>query len=342
MRPRVVMFERRPFPHQHSIEQVFDVVRQHLPDRFEVVKVVATRYSTGAGNRIRSILDAGRRQGDVNHIVGDVHFLALGLDPRRTVLTIHDAEFMERANTVKRWLYLWLWLRVPVRRSRIVVVPTQAVADDLRRYVRVPAAKLRVIPDPVSPVFAEAGSPPTSGREPSGARVLVVGTRSNKNLERSIRALGGMPVTLPVTLVVLGPLDAAQRALLARTGVAFEEHVDVPLDRVVELYRTSDVLLFPSTKEGFGVPIVEAQATGLPVVTSDLSPMREVAGEGACLVDPLDVGSIRDGVHRVLEDLTYRRHLVEAGRRNVLRFAADSVAAAYAAVYDEVLAATSR
>jgi glycosyltransferase involved in cell wall biosynthesis len=113
-------------------------------------------------------------------------------------------------------------------------------------------------------------------------------------------------------------------------------------DRVVELYRTSDVLLFPSTKEGFGVPIAEAQATGLPVVTSDLSPMREVAGEGAVLVDPLDVGSIRDGVHRVLEDLTYRRHLVEAGRRNVLRFAADSVAAAYAAVYDEVLAATSR
>jgi glycosyltransferase involved in cell wall biosynthesis len=328
------MFERRPFPHQHSIEQVFDLVRNHLPDRFEVHKVVAARYSTGLMNRIVSIVDARRRQGDVNHIVGDVHFLALGLDPARTVLTIHDAEFMERASALKRWLYRWLWLRLPVRRSRVVVVPTAAVVDDLRRYVRVSAAKLRVIPDPVSPAFAD---PEPLRRPGASPRILVVGTRSNKNLERSIAALEG----LGVRLVVLGPLGAAQRRLLAERGVEHEEHVDVPGDRVVDLYRGADLLLFASTKEGFGVPIVEAQASGLPVVTSDLSPMREVAADGACLVDPFDVASIRAGVRRVLDDAGFRGRLVEGGRRNVERFEPGAVAAAYAAVYDEVLAATS-
>jgi glycosyltransferase involved in cell wall biosynthesis len=330
------MFERRPFPHQYSIEQVFDVVREHLPDRFDVVKVVAARHSTGTVNRVVSILDARRRQGDVNHIVGDVHFLALGLDPTRTVLTIHDAEFMERANAMKRWLYRWLWLRLPVRRSRVVVVPTEAVAEDLRRYVRFPAAKIRVIPDPVAPDFAEPSRPPPTHADER--RVLVVGTRSNKNLERSIRALEGMGVKL----VVLGPLDDAQRTLLAERAVAFEEHAGVPRQTVVELYRSADLLLFPSTKEGFGVPIVEAQATGLPVVTSDLSPMRDVAGDGARVVDPFDVGSIREGVRRVLDDAAYRERLIESGRRNVVRFAPEAVAEAYATVYDEVLATTSR
>lgn len=336
MRPRVVMFVRRPFPHQHSIEQVFDVVREHLPDRFDVEKVIASRHSTGIVNRVRSILDARRRQGDVDHIVGDVHFLALGLDPSRTVLTIHDCEFMERATAVKRWLYLWLWLRLPVARSRVVVVPSDAVVEDLRRYVRAAAAKLRVIPDPVSPAFDEAvAARPFVAERP---RILHVGTRPNKNLERAIRALEGMPVRL----VVLGPLDAAQRELLGRCGIGFEEHVDVPPDDVVRLYRDADLLLFASTKEGFGVPVIEAQAAGRPVVTSDLSPMREVAGDGACLVDPFDVGSIREGVRRVIEDAAYRERLVEAGRRNVRRFAAETVASSYAAVYDEVVAATSR
>lgn len=336
MRPRVVMFERRPFPHQHSIEQVFQLVRERLPERFDVVRVVAPRYSTGIVNRVVSILDARRHQGDVNHIVGDVHFLALGLEPSRTVLTIHDAEFMERANALKRWLYLWLWLRLPIHRSRVVVVPTDAVVDDLRRHVRVRAAKLRVIPDPVAPTFVEPSPPRAFDTEEP--RVLVVGTRSNKNLERSIRALEGMRVRL----VVLGPLDAAQRDLLRRCDVSFEEHVDVPHERVVELYRGADLLLFPSTKEGFGVPIVEAQASGRPVVTSDLSPMRDVAGGGAWLVDPFEVSSIREGVRRVIEDTALRGHLVEAGRRNVGRFAPEAVAAAYAVVYDGVLSATSR
>jgi glycosyltransferase involved in cell wall biosynthesis len=95
-------------------------------------------------------------------------------------------------------------------------------------------------------------------------------------------------------------------------------------------------VVFASTYEGFGMPIVEANATGRPVVTSNIGPMPEVAGSAACLVDPFDCSSIREGIVRVIGDADYRSHLVAGGFENVKRFQADVIAAQYAAVYREV------
>jgi glycosyltransferase involved in cell wall biosynthesis len=103
------------------------------------------------------------------------------------------------------------------------------------------------------------------------------------------------------------------------------------------------MVLFASTYEGFGLPIIEAQATGRPVVTSRVTAMPEVAGDGACLVDPYDVASIRSGVLRVLGDRGYRDSLVHRGFENVRRFEPGRIAAQYARLYEEVaLHAASR
>ena len=96
------------------------------------------------------------------------------------------------------------------------------------------------------------------------------------------------------------------------------------------------MLMFASTYEGFGLPIVEANAVGRPVVTSNLSPMPEVAADAACLVDPHDVGSIRVGVKRIINDGLYRESLVAAGYRNAQRFRPATVAGNYALLYRQV------
>jgi glycosyltransferase involved in cell wall biosynthesis len=108
---------------------------------------------------------------------------------------------------------------------------------------------------------------------------------------------------------------------------------------MVQSYVECDMLAFPSTYEGFGMPILEAQAVERPVVTSSVASMPEVAGEGACLVDPFDVASIRAGVLRVMHDAAYRQSLVVAGRRNCARFSPREIAEAYARVYREIAAA---
>lgn len=329
-RARVALFSRKPTPGVFSIEQVFDLIAERLPERFEPVQRVASHRSKGIVPRALAVLEARRRQGDLNHIVGDVNFLALLLRRERTIVTIHDCEFMERAGAMKRWIYRWVWLELPTRRAAMVIVPTHDVLDDLERHTSVDPAKVRVVPMPVDPRFM-----PSPMREDLGEPVILqVGTRSNKNLERVIHAVQGMRCRL----VVLGALTPSQRTLLETCRVRCEERVALPRDEVPVVYRECDLVVFASTKEGFGLPIAEAQASGRPVVAGDHPPLPEVAGDGACLVDPLDVESIRAGIRRVVEDPAYRGRLVEEGLRNVARFEVGKIADAYAALYDEVLA----
>lgn len=101
-------------------------------------------------------------------------------------------------------------------------------------------------------------------------------------------------------------------------------------------YAASDLLLFASTLEGFGMPILEAQTVGRPVVTSNLSSMPWVAGDAAVLVDPYSVESIRQGVRQVIGDRALRERLIQKGFENVRRFDAEYVAQEYVRIYEAV------
>lgn len=329
-RPRVVQLFRQPYHHQVSIERVFAAVRPYLQQEIDVDTVVSTHPNRGLVPRLRSVLEARRRRGEVTHVTGDTTYTALLLPRRSTVLTVHDTEFLLRASAAKRLLYSWLWLRLPVARSAVVTVPSEATRRDLLAVVGArAAARVLVVRNPVGQEF----SPRPGSRASGPPLVLLMGTWPNKNLDRSVAALSG----LAVRAVVVGPLDDAQRAMLDASGLDVENRTDLTDAEVVALYRTASLLLFPSTKEGFGLPVLEAQAVGCPVVTSDRPPLAEVAGGGACLVDPEDVASLRAGVQRVLADRAYRDRLVEAGERNVERYRPAAVAAAYADVYRSVL-----
>jgi glycosyltransferase involved in cell wall biosynthesis len=109
---------------------------------------------------------------------------------------------------------------------------------------------------------------------------------------------------------------------------------------IVQQYESADMIVLPSTIEGFGLPILEANAVGRPVVTSNLSSMPEVAGDAACLVDPYDVESIRAGITRVLKEVQYRDDLVTNGLLNVQRFRANLIAAEYLRLYRRVIGGT--
>ena len=111
---------------------------------------------------------------------------------------------------------------------------------------------------------------------------------------------------------------------------------DLTDEQMADEYRRADMVSFASLAEGFGMPIIEGQATGRVVVTSALPPMNEVAGGGAVLVDPLSVESIRHGFLAAMRDAELRRRLIAIGRANVERFSAETIAAQYVALYRRV------
>jgi glycosyltransferase involved in cell wall biosynthesis len=299
-------------------------------ERYDITPAVVPHQSKGCWPRIANTFWAACHQGDINHITGDVHYLALLLRANRTVLTIHDCCSLERLTGIKRWLMQILWFALPIRRSAAVTVVSEETKRQLLRYVRVSENKVFVIPNTISPVFRRCDR--TFRQE--CPRILHIGTKENKNLTRLVTALRG----LRCHLHIIGSPSEKQMTELQSAGVRFDISSNLSELGVYDCYCNADLVAFVSTYEGFGMPIIEANAVGRPVVTSNTSSMPEIAGRAACFVDPFDIDSIRNGIQRVIKEKDYREQIVLNGFENVRRFHPATVASKYIALYRRICA----
>jgi glycosyltransferase involved in cell wall biosynthesis len=328
---QVVHFLRKPGPRAFSIERIFRDVRAYLPPDIICDAHISPFPSRGFLPRLRAILTARRRQREVNHVTGDVHYLALGLSRGNTVLSIMDCGNLVRLRGWRRVVMRWIWFSWPIARCRVVTALSEATRRDLIELAGVSPQKIRIV---YASLAREFVSHPAAFNS-ACPRILMVGTAPNKNLERMAEALRG----LPCRVELIGRATELQRAAFSANGLSMEVFGDIDDAGMLAAYHRCDMLLFASTLEGFGMPIVEAQAVGRPVVTSNYSAMPEAAGDGACLVDPFDPASIRAGVECVINDKNYRDELVRRGFVNAQRFSIAKIAAAYAEIYREVAAA---
>lgn len=324
----VTFYQRRPQGKNFSIERLFADVRKALPRDIDPTLAISRYPSRGFFKRLYNIFEVIFRQGDVNHVTGDVHFLAILLKKKSTILTVHDLVSMHRLSGIKKLLFYFFWYWLPIQRSAIVTVISEFTKKELLSSVKVAPDKIKVVYDCVSEDFKPFYKPFNSEKP----RILQMGTGSNKNLNRLIPALQGINCHLRL----VGKLDERQVLALKKHQVDFSSVSGISDEDVYKEYCQCDMVTFPSTYEGFGLPILEAMATGRPVVTSSIGPMPEVAGDAACLVDPFDIGSIREGLLKVLNQSSYRTELVKRGFENIRRFRADKIAEQYAVIYREL------
>ena len=350
---KILHHERKRLESHFSIERLFAEIRRHMPPDCDVTSCPALEPSAGILPRWLNVRHAARQKADVHHIVGDSHYLAFGLPPEKTVLTIHDCGALNRLKGLPRALLKYFWFTGPMRRAAVVTTISESSKNELRKWVGSLADKVVVVPDCVFEEFAYDPKPFNEQRPV----VLQVGTKWNKNVERVVEAVAGTGCRLEVVGELQKAGDGVSSHGLekintdsfragdtgAKSGAPRNagESIVRELGRLTDkelvgAYRRCDMLVFASLYEGFGLPILEAQAMGRPVITSNFGAMREAAGDGAFLVDPYSIEEIRAAILRVKNELALREELVRKGRENAERFRAEAVALKYAEIYRAV------
>jgi len=301
-----------------SIEQSFQEVANAWPESPKPIWIEATHFSEGWLNRWKIIRQTRALETDVLHITGDIHFAALAWSKWRrnrpkVVLTIHDIGFLHDHSGWKRWLMKMVWITWPLRCVDQLVTVSEATKEDvLKEATWFDPMKITVIPTVVPQHFQPRKAEPYNPKPIA----LHIGVAENKNLRRHTEALQG----LDVHLRIIGELSDADYNMLKQLGVEYSTQFKLTDAEMQEAYATSDFLLFASTLEGFGMPILEAQMVGLPVITSHIAPMNKVAGDGALFCNSLDSNAIRGCIERVTSDAQLRKILIQKGATNCKRF----------------------
>jgi glycosyltransferase involved in cell wall biosynthesis len=263
-------------------------------------------------------------------VTGDVNYLALKLPPEKTVLTIHDLSILQYRRGLRRWVLRKLFFGLPARRSKYLTVISKATRDELLKQTDCDSDTVRVIENPLDDRMKGADKRPFNTARPN---ILQVGTLPYKNVPNLVRAIEG----LECTLTLIGEPDEETLRLLKEKNISYRNEKRVEADAMSDEYRKADIVTFCSVFEGFGLPIIEAQAMRTPLVTSNIEPMRSVAGDGALLVDPRDPAEIRHAIDSIIADPRLRENLVERGLENVKRFDPAAVAQCYAELYEEIM-----
>jgi alpha-1,3-rhamnosyl/mannosyltransferase len=245
--------------------------------------------------------------------------------------TVHDLSWLSYpdAHPVERVKFLDRHLPETLARADLVLTDSEFIAAEITARFAVPRARIRAIPLGVDAMYrprtaeeilATLGK---HGLEHSAYLLVVATLEPRKNLARLVRAYAALPVATktrhPLVIVgargwlnqelerTLAPLEAS--GTVRRLGYIGE-------DELPQIYAGAHAFAFPSLYEGFGLPVLEAMASGVPVLTSNVSSLPEVAGDAALLVDPNDEEALRDGLARLLDDTAWR---TQASTRGLAR-----------------------
>jgi glycosyltransferase involved in cell wall biosynthesis len=324
-------------------------ILEELGENFRAVPEQSPPYSVR--EQLRVPLDLRRERINLFHAP---HYVLPPFVPCRSVVTIHDCIHLRFPQYLpNRFAYAYarasLW--IAAHRSSRVLTVSEASKRDILKYFRVPSAKIDVIYNAIDERF---GDPPPDDEvarvreryQLNDPFVLYAGNiKPHKNLERLIEAFHTLRKgdLEHVKLLIIGD-EISKYATLRRAVHHYKLHKHVrffgfvPDKTLAVLYRLAGVFVFPSLYEGFGLPPLEAMASGTPVITSNVSSLPEVVGDAALLIDPYDSASIAAAMRRVLTEPALREELRGRGLQRVKEFSWERSVRRVREVYAEVLA----
>ena len=277
-----------------------------------------------------------RTKTGINHITGDIHYCILGLLDCKSVLTIHDDYAIIKAHRgfFDRLFKRIFWLYLPIKIASVTVFISDSTAKKVGSYVNL--KKRNTVVFSHHSIYKEYVYS-FKVFDSECPVILQVGTTVQKNLETTMKAIAR--TGRKCRLRVIKKMTVEQHALAKSLHLDYSNAYDITDEQMLEEYRRADIVTFPSLYEGFGLPILEGQAVGRPVITSDRAPMNIVCGgEGSALLlsDPQDVDEYARKLTQLMDDTELRQTLVRNGLKNAEKYSAENAAKRYIEIYKSI------
>jgi glycosyltransferase involved in cell wall biosynthesis len=303
------------------MENVFHTVAEEIENLSHT-----TVLYTCSGSWISDIFNIRNINADIYHITGDIYYISLFLPRKKTTLTFHDIGYFKNKKRSFKNLMLALILFIfPAWKMKKMTCVSQLTKMDLINYFRINPRKIIIINDPLSLKLTYI---PKVFNEMKPV-ILQIGTGIHKNLIGLIEAAKD----IHCQLMIVGDPSRELIEKMDRYGMEYSIENNLTNDQVIEKYILCDILYFASWSEGFGMPIIEAQAVGRPVITSNMAPMPDVAGKGASFVDPRSPEEIKMALIQIIEQPEYREQLISEGLNNVHKYNPSEIAREYLDFY---------
>lgn len=254
--------------------------------------------------------------------------------PSTSVLVIHDLQHINQPRNFS-WFYLFFLKNIIYLSTKTadgIVVISEKVKQDLIKFYKIPPENIAVVHHAAdhNMFFVRDKDEVVSVRVkynlPERFVLYIASSLPHKNHERLLQAFRIVKERVPgIKLVLIGARDKGYDVISKRIKeIGLEDDIIflgwLPFKDIPMIYCASDVFVFPSVHEGFGLPILEAMACGIPVVCSNIEPLTEVAGNAAFFVDPYSPSDIADGILSVIQDQQLQKNLIEKGFKKAGEF----------------------
>lgn len=273
---------------------------------------------------------------DVFHVTGDVHWVSLLLPKSKTLLTIHDFGAYDNDSFPNNWLlktiYKTFWFDLPISYLRKIHLISNTMFARGSHYFPKLKEKGLVIYNTIIPLIQKDKTISNNN-----FKILQVGTDKHKNLELLIECAIKLRNVINIELNIVGKLSQELKDKLNKNNIKYNSYINISKEELNDVYLSSNILFFASFHEGFGLPIIEAQTLGLPVITSNIDICKEVGGDAAIYIDNTSSEDGSEAILRLYKDEKLFMEQIENGYNNVKRFSPENIREQFEIIYKKII-----
>ena len=318
---KILFLNRAKMEGRFSFEELFLTIKPFL-NNCEIIDY----YNNPKISFIKNIKHVRSINSDVIHITGGVGYFTLLLSKKKTIVTFHDTNHLEFDLVgLKKFVFKLVYYTIPIKRAKYITVVSNYTKERIISLFNIDEKKLVVIPN-CYPLDFKTNEKKTIS---TCVKILQIGTKSNKNISSLIKAIVG----LNIELTIIGKLNDELIELLKKNSINYINKFNLSREEIYNEYVNTDILAFISLREGFGLPILEANIVGRAIITSNQTSLPEVAGNSAHIVNPYNIDEIRAGIIKLSTNDEYRNQLIINGFQNLKRYSPELTSSLYFNLY---------